>query len=314
MAASAEQQPAELSVLATKSLLLGAARAGERLVAVGEWGHILLSDDQGETWRQAQAVPVRTTLTSVFFTDAKRGWAVGHDALILHSADGGETWASQYSDPEQEAPLLSVWFADAQHGIAVGAFSLTLETKDGGRRWRQRPLIEGSEGDLHLNEIFGAGGENVFIAAEVGTVYRSRDEGRTWEALLPGYVGSFWGGLATHGETLLIWGMRGHVFRSEDLGDTWSEVESNTTQSLQAGTQLSDGRVVLVGLGGVVLRSSDQGKTFEVGVQSDRLGIAAVAEGAPGRVVLLGEKGVDAPESWPEAGRPDLGRQPRAVP
>jgi photosystem II stability/assembly factor-like uncharacterized protein len=295
----AEQDSAEISPLATRSLLLGAARAGDRLVAVGEWGHVLLSDDAGKGWRQAQSVPTRVTLTAVFFADAKHGWAVGHDAVILHSVDGGENWAIQFSNPELESPLLSVWFEDARHGIAVGAFSLMMETKDGGQTWQSRPLLEGAETDLHLNEIFGAGGGAVFIAAEVGTVYVSRDSGQSWEAVLPGYEGSFWGGLALGDETLLIWGMRGHAFRSTDLGRSWQEVEIDTNQSLQGGDLLSDGRVVLVGLGGVVLRSGDRGESFEVGIQPDRRGIAAVVEGAPGKVLLFGEMGIDEPESWP---------------
>jgi photosystem II stability/assembly factor-like uncharacterized protein len=130
-------------------------------------------------------VPTRLTLTAVFFADDQHGWAVGHDALILHSSDGGERWEIQHADPEQESPLLSVWFENAQHGIAVGAFSMTLETRDGGQSWESRPLIEGAQGDLHLNEIFGVGRGSVFIAAEAGTVYRSRDAGATFEALLP---------------------------------------------------------------------------------------------------------------------------------
>ncbi|MBW2385271.1 MAG: hypothetical protein JRG92_16690 [Deltaproteobacteria bacterium] len=252
--ASADQQAAQLSALATERLLLGAVHAGRRLVAVGEWGHIVLSDDHGESWRQASSVPTRLTLTSVFFADEKRGWA------------------------------------------------------------QSRPLIEGSEDDFHLNEIFGAGDDNVFIAAEMGRVYRSRDSGRIWEALLPGYEGSFWSGLGLGDETLLIWGMRGHVFRSEDLGDTWHEVESNTNQSLQGGTLLSDGRVVLVGLGGVVARSSDRGQTFQVGVQPNRLGIAAVTEADRGRVVLFGERGIDVPHRWPREGSPDPNHPPRSAP
>jgi photosystem II stability/assembly factor-like uncharacterized protein len=46
--------------------LLGAARAGERLVAVGQRGHILYSDDSGNAWQQA-AVPVSADLNAVSF-------------------------------------------------------------------------------------------------------------------------------------------------------------------------------------------------------------------------------------------------------
>src|SRR2546425_141526 len=79
--------PAQASPLASKSLLQGVARAGPRLVAVGQRGHILYSTDSGATWQQAK-VPVSSDLTSVFFVNDLKGWAVGHDGVILNSADG----------------------------------------------------------------------------------------------------------------------------------------------------------------------------------------------------------------------------------
>jgi len=54
------------SAKAVESLLLDVAHAGARLVAVGDRGHILYSDDDGASWAQAK-VPTRQMLTSVFF-------------------------------------------------------------------------------------------------------------------------------------------------------------------------------------------------------------------------------------------------------
>jgi len=74
---------AERAPLASRSLLLAIAPAGQRLVAVGERGHILLSDDQGQTWSQAESVPTRSLLTGVCFGNDGQGVAVGHDEVIL---------------------------------------------------------------------------------------------------------------------------------------------------------------------------------------------------------------------------------------
>ena len=49
--------PATKSPLAPRTLLNGLARAGDRLVAVGQRGHALYSDDLGTSWKQAD-VPV----------------------------------------------------------------------------------------------------------------------------------------------------------------------------------------------------------------------------------------------------------------
>src|SRR5687768_9473515 len=67
-------RPAEIEPLAEGSLLLDLAFAGQRLVAVGERGHVMLSDDHGATWRQAKSVPTRVLLTAVFFVDSEYGW------------------------------------------------------------------------------------------------------------------------------------------------------------------------------------------------------------------------------------------------
>ena len=128
-------KPAEIEPLAAGSLLLDLAVAGNRLVAVGERGHVLLSDDQGVTWRQAKSVPTRVMLTAVYFVDAQYGWAVGHDETILNTADGGENWTRSHFAAEAQQPLLDLWFANRVSGIAVGAYGAYFTTNDGGRNW-----------------------------------------------------------------------------------------------------------------------------------------------------------------------------------
>jgi len=138
------------SAKAAKSLILDVVHAGTRLVAVGDRGHILYSDDQGKTWTQAK-VPTRQLLTAVYFVDDKHGWAVGHDAQILASEDGGLTWSKQFEDLKREAPLLDVWFQDVNHGVAVGAYGALLETTDGGKNWQDVSDRLDNQDQFHLN-------------------------------------------------------------------------------------------------------------------------------------------------------------------
>jgi photosystem II stability/assembly factor-like uncharacterized protein len=58
----------QIMPLAEKSLLLDGQVVGDRIIVVGERGHILISEDQGVSWQQ-QEVPTRATLTSIFFVD-----------------------------------------------------------------------------------------------------------------------------------------------------------------------------------------------------------------------------------------------------
>ena len=102
-------------------LLLDASRLGNRIVAVGDHGYIVLSDDGGKSWRRAKA-PAAPLLTAVDFADDKLGLAVGHDTTILQTGDGGETWTQRLSDPKAQGPLLDVAFVTKDQAIAVGSY------------------------------------------------------------------------------------------------------------------------------------------------------------------------------------------------
>ena len=285
-------EQASQSALATKSLLLDVADTGKRLIAVGEFGHIIYSDDNGRNWTQANSVPTRATLTGVFFIDNQTGFAVGHDTVILKTVDGGENWELKFLERRGENPLFAVYFTNAREGLAVGAFSTVLSTADGGENWTPRPLIENSADDFHLNDIFADGRGNIYIPAEFGTIYKSTDRGRTFSALESGYDGSFWGGLGLKQGGLLVWGMRGNAYMSRNDGKKWSLVNTNSDRSISGGTQLADGRVVLTGLSGSVLVSEDAGRNFTAIVRPDRLSFANVSRGRASEVLLYGEAGV----------------------
>jgi photosystem II stability/assembly factor-like uncharacterized protein len=301
-AASAAADGASLPApLASKSLLLDIAQAGDRLVAVGERGHVLLSDDQGATWKQSDAVPSRTMLTAVAFANADQGWAVGHDEIILRTEDGGRNWLAAHYEPDSQQPLLDVWFENASRGLAIGAYGTVYETRDGGRTWQGRkfaytPLVKPQDTDdpppeYHLNKLV-ATATHLFIAAEAGQLFRSDDNGASWRQLPSPYNGSFFGLLATGPESLLAFGLRGRLFRSSDAGASWQPLSSGAEAMLTDGFVRSDGALVLVGLSGTVLLSHTQGATWTLHQQSDRKGISAALPVAGGDLVTVGESGV----------------------
>lgn len=265
--------------------ILAATSTGKRVMAVGDFGIVILSDD-GKSFRQAKTVPTRSVLTSVFFIDDQRGWAVGHDGTVIASSDAGETWQVLREEPGKDRVLLAVWFENPQHGFAVGQFGLVLETADGGKTWRERRLIEGESGDKHLLQIFPAGEGLVLIAAEAGTMLRSEDNGSTWKLVQTDNKGSFWTGLALNDGTLLAAGMRGHIYRSVDRGLSWTEVPSGTQQSLTAIVQGTDGSVRVVGLSGTMLNSTDQGQSFQGSVLAARTNLTAIAIGPAGELLF----------------------------
>ncbi|MHA4871876.1 WD40/YVTN/BNR-like repeat-containing protein [Duganella sp. PWIR1] len=274
-----------------RQVLLAAAQAGARVVAVGERGVVALSDDGGLHWRQAAHVPVSTTLTAVSFVGDRLGWAVGHGGVILHTVDGGERWSLQADgatlaqralqaaeedarrNPDNAAaaralkgarllvadgpdkPLLDVSFEDARHGWAVGAYNLFFETRDGGATWNSIGGRLDNPRALHLH-VIRSSGDTVYVAGEQGQIHRSLDGGRSFSALASPYKGS-WFALALEGDGALVAaGLRGKLFRSIDHGESWQAIGGAPPVSILSATPLPQGRVLLANQGGKLYTSA----------------------------------------------------------
>lgn len=310
----------EAAVASAKALgaaTLAVARAGERLVAAGERGTVLLSDDGGTSWRQAK-VPVQVSLTTLRFVDARTGWAAGHLGTILKTEDGGETWTLQLdgvraaelwsqalklgderaqrlgqrlAEEGPDKPFFDLEFLDAQRGFAVGAYNLAFTTSDGGRSWVPLSTRLPNPKSLHLYAVRVQQGR-VFIAGEQGLVLRSDDGGASFTALAAPYKGSFFGLLAARSGTLLAYGLRGHTFRSGDLGASWQKIETGVPVSISAAAELDGGALVLLTQTGELLKSRDDGQTFTRGGPGAAVPAAGLAVAADGHLAVASLRGI----------------------
>lgn len=278
-------RPATMVKDATGAVLLSIARAGTRLVAVGERGIIAVSDDEGRQWRQV-AAPVSVTLTAVRFVDDRRGWAVGHRGVILRTDDRGATWHVQFDGVAMAAmlaayadridqhlaapirqlardgadkPLLDVYFRDADHGMVVGAYGLAFTTADGGRTWTPAfDLLDNPRG-LHLYAVGGNGG-HTYIAGEQGLLLQSTvPDGRFARKETP-YRGSYFALAALPG-AVVVAGLNGSVFRLDEQAGSWSKPDVAGAATFSAVLPLRDA-LVLADQAGNLFRSGDQGATF----------------------------------------------------
>jgi len=274
-------RPAEIRAgeTAQRQVLLASARAGGRLVAVGARGTVLLSDDDGASFRQARSVPAQASLTSVSFIDARRGWAVGHWGVILTTSDGGESWEVQRSDIAADRPLFAIHAFSTDDAVAVGLWSLVLVTHDGGKTWTEQalPVPPGAKkADLNLFAAFPGRGGTLFVTAEGGQLLRSDDRGGSWVYVDTGYRGTFWTGLGLADGTLLVGGLRGTVYRSADGGRSWQPAVTSARSSVTHLVQAADGSVLGTALDGVSLVSSDGGRTFQASQREDRAALTTI--------------------------------------
>lgn len=315
------ERPALITARAEKAVLLGLARAGKRLVAVGERGVVLYSDDNGTVWRQA-ASPVGVTLTSVLFTDDRRGWAAGHDGVLLSSEDGGTSWKRLFdrrdipdlfraaadrlaaglgpADPRSAAarrvadrlatdrrdyPWLDLTVDSHGRIWLAGAYGLLMRSEDGVRweAWSDRL----GDLDRHLYAV-RAEGEVVVIVGEQGLALRSGDGGQSFQTLDLPYEGSLFT-VVLDGSGITVAGLRGNVFRSTDDGRTFTPLPLPAPVSVAASLRLPDGAVLLADQSGTLYRVGGHGL--------ERLGLStsgsptAMALANDGALVVGGSQG-----------------------
>ncbi len=286
----------------TACALLDITRSGKRLVAVGERGLIIFSDDSGNSWTQAQ-VPVRTTLTGICFSDPENGWAIGHETVLLHSRDGGSSWQKTLDGTTINQMMVKAMQAivddlhkQAQNATEAESARLknVIEDAEVNLRGFKETAAEGPIQPL-LDIDFINPQEGIIVGA-FGIILRTADGGRNWTPLLDRIsnpMGYHFYGLARTRDQVFIFGEAGGMYRSHDAGRHWEPLESPYQGSFF--NALGDPRGGLVagfGLRGNLVISRDDGNTW----QHLQLGQGAALTGgcrlSERRFILVGMAGV----------------------
>jgi photosystem II stability/assembly factor-like uncharacterized protein len=283
-----QAQQSLIMPLSPQSLLLDIESASGRLVAVGERGHILLSDDRGESWQQA-SVPTRQMLTAVYFAGEQRGWAVGHDGLVLATVDAGEHWVIQRDGLQEQQRLHQQKLVQLEgqreslRGALLAAdsreqreeFQLQLEDLELDIEDIQLALDEPVNAPPLLDVYFHDELRGIAVGA-FNTLLLTSDGGVSWEHLskrldnpdeyhLNAVTGDGRGNVWIAGES-------GVLFRSGDFGERWSRLHSPYPGSWFGISRApQSGHLLVFGLRGNVFRSRDGGDNWQVAnTQSDR--------------------------------------------
>jgi photosystem II stability/assembly factor-like uncharacterized protein len=266
-----------------RAVLLGAARAGTRIVAVGERGLVIVSDDQAQHWKQV-GVPVSTTLTAVRFADKDHGYVLGHGGTVLGTSDGGQSWkrlldgrqlaqvmlaaakasgdaaalksADRLVTDGPDKPLLDLLVFDAKHVLVIGAYGLALSSEDGGATWSSWRARLDNPKELHLYAIRQRG-DRIVIAGEQGLVLQSTDRGATFKRIATPYAGSFFTVELPDDKAIVVAGLRGNAWRSPDAGANWSRIASPVPVAITASAIGAEGEVLFANQAGMVLGLAD---------------------------------------------------------
>jgi photosystem II stability/assembly factor-like uncharacterized protein len=275
---------------ATHGVLLGISRAGSRLVAAGDRGIVLLSDDDGAHWTQAPS-GMQELLTSALFTSAREGWLVGQDSTILHTSDAGAHWSTQMTAADGDQSLFSIAQlppVPGGHLIATGAYALVLETQNGGASWTAQKVPNMDE-DYHFNCV-QARGADVVITGEAGHAFVRHDG--TWTPMPVPYDGSQFGCLTGLDGALYSFGLRGSLFVSGPGSTGWKRIETGEQRSIFGGMVLADGRLALVGGNGLLMTFDPRTRSVHVLPAPTGAALSGIVTAANGTWVAVGDDGV----------------------
>ena len=293
--------PALKTDLALQRLLLDVAHNGERLLVVGEYGHILFSDDDGQNWIHAD-VPISLAITSVAFAGGDQAWATAHDGYLLQSTDNGATWQVKLSG--SDVARLSVGAIEQR----VAALQAAVDTATPDTREELEWVLDDAmfaleEATAAIDEgmtspllnVWFANDNDGYALGAYGVFLRTRDGGDTWvvdgNRLDNPDNYHLYDIARSSAGTLLLVGEAGTLLRSLDGGEEWLRVEAPYEGSYFGAVAAGDGSLLIFGLRGNVFRSTDEGASWTAIDTGDQRTLMTGSAGDGDSIFLAGAAG-----------------------
>jgi len=246
------------------------------LTEASEDRRLMRSQDHGATWEQISELVAEYEIYCLGLSPSGVLFAGDSDCL-WRSADGGQTWEQiECSDllfsefAFHPTDSLTVWAAGTDYSDADAMHTAFLLSNDGGYTWTSQPL--GSDGGMGYCIAAGSaepcriyvGGRN--SSTQEGKVYRSIDEGGTFEDVSsPLWTDGDYVWALEGGSTLLA-GTQSGVYRTTDAGESWT-CRANEMGVGAISASAAEPSAVCCGYEDGVSMSSDGGLTWEAVAQ-----------------------------------------------
>lgn len=288
--------PAPKSRIPAKAFLNGVATAGKRIVGVGQLGQIVYSDDSGKSWTQA-GVPVSSDLLAVYFPTAQKGWAVGHDGIVLHSADAGATWNKQFDGRAAAQVMESHYMGSKNCSGCHTASGIPATDKPAGNE--PTGLMEeikkfSSQGpDKPFLDVWFENENTGYIVGAFSLIFRTDNGGKSWLPLYdridnPKRYHLY--SIRSVAKELYITAEQGTVFKFDQKSGKFASIKTAYTGTF-FGITGKAGAVVAYGMRGNVFRSHDSGSSWQKVETGVPAGLVSGTVTDAGRIVLVGQGG-----------------------
>ena len=220
-------------------------------------GFVYNTVDAGTTWTPKLGEGVYNfMLSSIFFTDANHGYAVGGDyksGAICKTTDGGTTWTPQYVSGQ----LNSVCFTSVNTGYIVGAMrplgGIILKTDNAGATWTNQYPPEG------LNSVFFVNASIGYAVGYHGSIVKTTDGGTNWNVLSNEISNDLSSVFFVDEYTGYAVGLDGIIIKTINGGATWNVLSSGTTKNLYSVFFTDANTGYVAGAGGIILKTTNGG-------------------------------------------------------
>lgn len=144
------------------------------LLAMGDIGFGLRSEDNGRTWQ-----PISNGLWSpdsgcISFPSEDEGWVAGANGALFHTRDGGARW--ERVDLGTTDDMTGLQFLSTRQGWVLDAAGTVHRTLNGGRTWQH--FDTGAAAPLAA--LLFVDRDHGWVAGKNGTVMATLDGGETW--------------------------------------------------------------------------------------------------------------------------------------
>ena len=224
-----------------------------KVAACGD-GHFAALDMNGQLWHagadaatwSAAAIPAPDALLDLTCTSDNRVWAIGARSAIFSSSDDGKSWTNQSRD--EDAQLLNIQFTSAANGVISGEFGHVMVTRDGGRSWADG----GSLGDTFYPQgmDFADDAHGVVVGLN-GVEQETSDGGKTWTLHHVPTQAPLYGVILGKSGKAFVVGAAGTAFSG--LGDQWTAMPGLPLTDLRGLSPASGGAVSTVIVSGAGL-------------------------------------------------------------
>lgn len=285
---------------------IAADASGKVLIAVGERGTLLRSEDFGRRWQAIKLASSDYDLRAVVHHARSGAWIVaGTQGKILRSVDGGNTWTMIPN--ELRLTFETLFIEPHTDALLIGGEAGSIgRSTDAGVSWRLAQ-IKMPEPVTPITAVYSLGDELIATSA-LGRFISSSDDGESWQLHSMGGNAYFTDAVldAKHTTTLLS-SHTGDLFRRAAGDPAWEKVEL-----------MLDGRkryvsairydapsqsLLVVGHHGLAARSTDGGREWQEIRTGSASSMESLAQVGKGRYVGFGEGGfivtsADSGASW----------------